>query len=171
MLAFEQYSSIAICKRFRVRGAKHRRVFLCSDWSPPARRCWMCHARSCQLHQQCHLVSLYRTLAKPPKSVEDLPTWNYDGSSTGQAPGDDSEVYLVPRAIYKDPFRGGDAILVMCDAYEPPKVKEDGSVAEPVAIPTNTRAACAEVMKKVEAEVRATSARGAVTSAFAVGAC
>ena len=23
--------------------------------------------------------------------------WNYDGSSTGQAPGDDSEVYLVPR--------------------------------------------------------------------------
>ena len=29
-----------------------------------------------------------------------------------QAPGDDSEVYLVPRAIYKDPFRGGDNILV-----------------------------------------------------------
>lgn len=32
--------------------------------------------------------------------------WNYDGSSTGQAPGHDSEVYLVPRAIFKDPFRG-----------------------------------------------------------------
>ena len=32
-----------------------------------------------------------------PKSPEDLPVWNYDGSSTGQAPGDDSEVYLVPR--------------------------------------------------------------------------
>lgn len=62
-------------------------------------------------------------------------------------------MYLVPRAMYKDPFRGGDAILVMCDAYEPPKVKEDGSVAEPVAIPTNTRAACAVAMKKVEAEV------------------
>lgn len=30
-----------------------------------------------------------------------------------QAPGDDSEVYLVPRAIYRDPFRGGDNILVM----------------------------------------------------------
>lgn len=62
----------------------------------------------------------------------------------------------MPRAIYKDPFRGGDNILVMCDAYEPPKVKEDGSVAEPVPIPTNTRAACAESMKKVAAEVSST---------------
>lgn len=88
-----------------------------------------------------------------PSSPEELPTWNYDGSSTGQAPGDDSEVYLVPRAIYKDPFRRGDNILVMCDCYEPPKVKEDGTVAEPVAIPTNTRAACAEVMAKAAAEV------------------
>nr|QKR71514.1 glutamine synthetase [Ulva prolifera] len=98
------------------------------------------------------LRSKARTLDKKPEKVEDLPTWNYDGSSTGQAPGDDSEVYLIPRAIYKDPFRGGDNILVMCDAYEPPKVKDDGSVADPVAIPTNTRAACAAAMKKVEAE-------------------
>lgn len=58
--------------------------------------------------------------------------------------------------MYKDPFRGGDNILVMCDAYEPPKVKEDGSIADPVAIPTNTRAACAVAMKKVEAEVPTT---------------
>lgn len=90
--------------------------------------------------------------------MEELPTWNYDGSSTGQAPGDDSEVFLIPRAIYKDPFRGGDNILVMCDAYVPPKVKDDGTVGEPEAIPTNTRAACADAMKKVEAEVRTTAA-------------
>jgi hypothetical protein len=62
-------------------------------------------------------------------------------------------VYLIPRAIYKDPFRRGDNILVMCDAYEPPKVKEDGSVGEPVPIPTNTRFACAAVMAKTAAEV------------------
>lgn len=97
---------------------------------------------------------MYRTLDKVPTSPDELPTWNYDGSSTGQAPGDDSEVYLVPRAIYKDPFRRGDNILVMCDCYEPPKVKEDGTVGEPVAIPTNTRAACAEVMAKAAAEVK-----------------
>ena len=29
-------------------------------------------------------------LSDPPK----LPKWNYDGSNTGQAPGDDSEVTL-----------------------------------------------------------------------------
>lgn len=41
-----------------------------------------------------------RTLpAKKAKSVETLPKWNFDGSSTGQAPGDDSEVILRPCRI------------------------------------------------------------------------
>ncbi|KMZ65103.1 Glutamate--ammonia ligase [Zostera marina] len=48
-----------------------------------------------------------------------LPKWNYDGSSTGQAPGNDSEVILCPQAIFKDPFRKGNNILVMCDTYTP----------------------------------------------------
>ena len=34
----------------------------------------------------------------------ELPLWNFDGSSTGQAPGIDSEVYLKPIKIYNDPF-------------------------------------------------------------------
>ncbi|CAN0452220.1 unnamed protein product, partial [Scytosiphon promiscuus] len=38
------------------------------------------------------------------------PKWNYDGSSTGQAPGEDSEVIIYPQAIYPDPFRAGDNI-------------------------------------------------------------
>jgi glutamine synthetase len=42
-----------------------------------------------------------RTLSKLPEKPEDLPHWNFDGSSTGQAPGTDSEVYLIPRAIFK----------------------------------------------------------------------
>lgn len=29
-----------------------------------------------------------RVLNKVPKGPEDLPTWNYDGSSTNQAPGE-----------------------------------------------------------------------------------
>jgi len=32
----------------------------------------------------------------PVKSIEDCPVWNYDGSSTGQAPTEDSEVWLHP---------------------------------------------------------------------------
>ena len=30
-----------------------------------------------------------------PSSVSELKEWNFDGSSTGQAPGDNSDVYLV----------------------------------------------------------------------------
>ena len=67
-------------------------------------------------------------------SVDKLPKWNFDGSSTGQAPGDDSEVILKPQRIFRDPFRprsdGVDNILVMCDCYTPS--------GEP--IPTNSRA-------------------------------
>ena len=33
------------------------------------------------------LRSKTKTLSKPVKSVSDLPVWNYDGSSCGQAPG------------------------------------------------------------------------------------
>ena len=57
------------------------------------------------------------------EAVEKLPKWNFDGSSTGQAPGDDSEVILRPCRIFKDPFRprsdGVDNILVMCDTWTP----------------------------------------------------
>mmetsp|Transcript_42432 Transcript_42432/g.127200 ORF Transcript_42432/g.127200 Transcript_42432/m.127200 type:complete len:382 (-) Transcript_42432:290-1435(-) len=94
-----------------------------------------------------------RTLDKRPTKPSDLPNWNYDGSSCGQAPGTDSEVYLIPRAIFKDPFRGGDHILVMCDCHEPPRVQPDNSVIPMKPIPGNTRVACAEAMEKVKEEV------------------
>jgi len=84
-----------------------------------------------------------RTLDLPvAKSPSELPEWNYDGSSTGQAPGHDSEVILQPRAIFRDPFRRGNNILVMCDCYEP-----NGK-----PIPSNARAACREVMDRAANE-------------------
>lgn len=44
------------------------------------------------------------------------PEWNYDGSSTGQAVGEDSEVILKPARLYMDPFRRGDSgCLVLCE--------------------------------------------------------
>ena len=55
----------------------------------------------------------------PIKLHDCLPEWNYDGSSTKQASGQDSEVIIKPQAIYKCPFRRGNNILVMCDIYEP----------------------------------------------------
>jgi len=87
-----------------------------------------------------------RTLEAVPADVGELPLWNYDGSSTGQAPGTDSEVFMKPAAIFKDPFRGGDNIIVLCDAYVPPRLEEDGTVTAMEPIPTNTRVACAEAM-------------------------
>lgn len=60
-----------------------------------------------------------------------LPAWNYDGSSTGQAPGEDSEVIIRPVATFNDPFRPTPGnILALCDTYTP----------EGQPLPTNTRA-------------------------------
>jgi glutamine synthetase len=51
--------------------------------------------------------------------VKELPDWNFDGSSTDQASGDDSEVILKPRRLFPDPFRGSNDKLVICDTYTP----------------------------------------------------
>ncbi|EGO60560.1 hypothetical protein NEUTE1DRAFT_115773 [Neurospora tetrasperma FGSC 2508] len=48
---------------------------------------------------------------------EELPIWNFDGSSTGQAPGEDSDVYLKPVAVFPDPFRGSPNILVLSECW------------------------------------------------------
>jgi glutamine synthetase len=84
-----------------------------------------------------------KTLDRKPASVADLPVWNYDGSSTGQAPGEDSEVLLKPVSVFADPFRGGDNIMVLCETMDPKKVP----------IPTNTRAAAAKLFAEKPDEV------------------
>jgi glutamine synthetase len=80
-----------------------------------------------------------KTLDKVPASVTELPVWNYDGSSTNQAPGSDSEVLLKPVSMFTDPFRGAPHIIVMCETILP-------ETLAPAAM--NERAACAEAMAK-----------------------
>ena len=73
-------------------------------------------------------------------TLEVVPVWNYDGSSTEQALGRDSEVYIIPRKLYKDPFRPtGRNYLVLCDTWLP-------DLKTPH--PTNTRVNTAEIMEK-----------------------
>lgn len=64
------------------------------------------------------LRSKTKTLDSVPKSVSELPIWNYDGSSTYQAEGRNSDTYLHPVKMYPDPFRGGDNVMVMCETYK-----------------------------------------------------
>ena len=103
--------------------------------------------------------SKVKCLDSKPTKVDDLPMWNYDGSScyqvidyyhciqfsvimnvSAKASGENSDVYLKPVKMYPCPFTKGDNILVMCDTYnfndEPMK--------------TNKRKACLEVMEKAK---------------------
>lgn len=46
------------------------------------------------------------------------PKWNFDGSSTKQASGEDSEVVIVPRCVFNSPFLDN-SVLIMCDTFTP----------------------------------------------------
>ncbi len=57
-------------------------------------------------------------------NVSDIPRWNYDGSSTGQATTESSEIILVPsfvcwHPLFKDIecFHADMAIIVLCESY------------------------------------------------------
>merc|ERR1711939_299019 len=76
------------------------------------------------------------TMDKPSMKVEDFKEWNFDGSSTGQAEGHDSDVYLRPAAVFRDPFRGGDNVLVLAECYN----------SEGIPVKTNHRYSCKKAM-------------------------
>lgn len=78
----------------------------------------------------------------PVKDASELPIWNFDGSSTGDAEGHDSEVMLKPVSIFPDPFRLGDNILALCECLKPN--------GEPVQ--SNNRAEALEYFEKTEEE-------------------
>jgi glutamine synthetase len=51
-------------------------------------------------------------------TLEDLPVWNFDGSSTKQAAGSSSDCFLEPVALFPDPARAN-GYLVMCEVLLP----------------------------------------------------
>jgi glutamine synthetase len=51
-------------------------------------------------------------------ALEDVPVWNFDGSSTRQAEGSSSDCFLHPVALFPDPARAN-AMLVMCEVLLP----------------------------------------------------
>jgi len=66
------------------------------------------------------------------------PIWGFDGSSTEQAPGSNSDCVLNPVMVVPDPVRGGGDKLVMCEVLNVDMTPHE----------SNTRAACAEVAEQ-----------------------
>ena len=65
------------------------------------------------INEKDSLPTLYHS------AVEDFPVWNYDGSSTGQAKGDDTEVILKPVYKCNNPFLGDmSGFLVLCETFD-----------------------------------------------------
>ncbi|XP_029372046.1 glutamine synthetase-like [Echeneis naucrates] len=86
------------------------------------------------------LRSKIRTMDTEPESIEDIPEWNFDGSSTWQAEGSNSDMYLIPVRMFRDPFTLDPNKLVLCEV-----LKYNRLPAE-----SNHRDSCNKVMEKVK---------------------
>jgi glutamine synthetase len=85
------------------------------------------------------LRSKTRVLAAPSGAavtLADLPAWSFDGSSTFQATGNDSDLTLAPVRVAPDPIRGGGNVLVLCEV-----LNADGTPHD-----SNSRARLREVL-------------------------
>src|SRR3989338_5285235 len=81
-------------------------------------------------------------------TVEDMPIWGFDGSSTNQAEGSSSDCVLKPVRIYPDPFRAQTmpaalSVIVLNEVLVAPGEKPH---------PSNTRAALRDMEDKHKAE-------------------
>lgn len=83
-----------------------------------------------------HPRSKTMTIDFEPKVANELPWWNFDGSSTYQAEGSNSDVFLKPVAIFNDPFLLGKNKLVLCETYKFDKTPH----------PSNKRDSCVKAM-------------------------
>jgi len=81
---------------------------------------------------------LLRSKTKVIEDGEEPGIWGFDGSSTNQAPGENSDCVLRPVYSCPDPLRGGDDKLVLCEVL----------LTDMTPHPTNTRAACLAAAEK-----------------------
>lgn len=87
------------------------------------------------------LRSKTKIITEPVTSLNDLPEWGFDGSSTEQAEGRSSDCLLKPVMIKPDPLRAEGDVLVMCEVMSP-----DGSPH-----PSNARAQLRSVAEQYAA--------------------
>ena len=93
---------------------------------------------------------LLRSKTKIVADGKEPPIWGFDGSSTNQAEGSDSDCVLQPVFVCPDPLRGGDNKLVMCEVL----------LTDMTPHPTNTRRG----VRRGGGEVRRPASRGSGSS-------
>jgi glutamine synthetase len=69
--------------------------------------------------------------------LDDFPNWGFDGSSTNQAIGDDSDLVLTPACFVTHPIYGQNNYVILCEVNNP-----DGTPH-----PTNKRAELRQLME------------------------
>ena len=101
-----------------------------------------CHVEYVWLDHNQQFRSKTKVLTTHNPNKDGLPMWNYDGSSTKQANGTDSEVFLRPVKLCYDPFRRGDnAYIVLCDTWLADKKKsQENNELVYISHPDNSRA-------------------------------
>ncbi|CAN7949484.1 unnamed protein product, partial [Ixodes hexagonus] len=67
-----------------------------------------------------HVRAKTRTLDFEPKTAQDCPEWTFCGLGTYQYgdAGAKSEMFLVPVALFRDPFLKGRNKLVLCEVLQ-----------------------------------------------------
>ena len=88
------------------------------------------------------LRSKTKVMNGPAASLSSFPEWGFDGSSTNQAYGNDSDCMLRPVYYVPDPIRGKNSFLVMCEV-----LNADGSIHK-----TNHRDQLASLSEKLDHE-------------------
>ncbi len=73
-------------------------------------------------------------------TLKDFVDWTFDGSSTNQAVGKDSDCILKPVNFVKDPIRGEGNYIVICEVFNPDETVHT----------TNSRAILRESLNKTE---------------------
>ncbi|XP_072908158.1 glutamine synthetase-like [Hemitrygon akajei] len=86
------------------------------------------------------LRSKTRTLGCEPTTLEDIPEWNFDGSSTYQSEGSNSDMFLIPVRIFRDPFTLDPNKLVLCEVLKYNRIPAE----------SNQRHACNESMERAK---------------------
>lgn len=87
-----------------------------------------------KLRSKARIVAL---TSDEPVTISSFPQWSFDGSSTYQASGGDSDLLLEPVNFVADPIRGEGNYLVMCEVFNPNGTPHD----------TNQRARLRQIME------------------------